>query len=313
MYTLRRQVGRTPLGSDRDVPDRRRAGAAAGADSAVHDGRGVAQPARRRARRRCTWHCSRSELDDWQDDALLDRWAQLSARARSGQRGARGKAPAEGDHLVAVGAGRPGGVGRAGANCWRDYRDELPAIFGVSQVDARRRLPTEAASVPDGVQVVVERADGVKCERCWRFVPSVSEAPEFKGLCDRCVDALAEPVSRSARRDRLRRRRAASRSLVVARHRRRRPGHEGAGAAVARAAREHADHSGRAGADPRAQHRRRVRDAQRDGVSGQDDRADAGGDAGAGRRRLVRRVRAGDRSARAAGRRHAFSAARSAT
>ena len=42
----------------------------------------------------------------------------------------------------------------------------------------------------------VERADGVKCERCWRYVPSVSETPEFKGLCERCVDALAEPVNR---------------------------------------------------------------------------------------------------------------------
>ena len=45
-----------------------------------------------------------------------------------------------------------------------------------------------------GVQVE-SSADGVKCERCWRFVPSVSDAPEFKGLCERCVDALAEPVS----------------------------------------------------------------------------------------------------------------------
>jgi isoleucyl-tRNA synthetase len=38
----------------------------------------------------------------------------------------------------------------------------------------------------------VEKAEGIKCERCWRYVPAVSDSPEFKGLCERCVDALAE-------------------------------------------------------------------------------------------------------------------------
>jgi isoleucyl-tRNA synthetase len=44
--------------------------------------------------------------------------------------------------------------------------------------------------------VEVGKASGLKCERCWRYVPAVSEVGEFKGICDRCVDALAEPVSR---------------------------------------------------------------------------------------------------------------------
>jgi isoleucyl-tRNA synthetase len=44
--------------------------------------------------------------------------------------------------------------------------------------------------------IVAAKADGVKCERCWRFVPSVSSEPGHEGLCDRCVDALAAPVSR---------------------------------------------------------------------------------------------------------------------
>jgi isoleucyl-tRNA synthetase len=42
---------------------------------------------------------------------------------------------------------------------------------------------------------VVTGADGVTCERCWRIVPSVSHDAEREGLCDRCVDALAEPVA----------------------------------------------------------------------------------------------------------------------
>ena len=60
------------------------------------------------------------------------------------------------------------------------YRDFLPTLFGVSEVE-----------LTEGNAVAVERAAGTRCERCWRFVPSVNE----DGLCPRCVDALAQPVS----------------------------------------------------------------------------------------------------------------------
>jgi len=48
---------------------------------------------------------------------------------------------------------------------------------------------------PDGrwiafVRVSVDRAGGVKCARCWRYVPSVRTEPEWEGICDRCVEAL---------------------------------------------------------------------------------------------------------------------------
>ncbi len=65
-----------------------------------------------------------------------------------------------------------------------EYESFLPTLFGVSQVDL---LATH-----DGpVAVEVDRAEGVRCERCWRYVPSVSDAPETLGLCSRCVEALA--------------------------------------------------------------------------------------------------------------------------
>jgi isoleucyl-tRNA synthetase len=44
--------------------------------------------------------------------------------------------------------------------------------------------------------VHVEKADGIKCERCWRFVPDVSVDPAVAGLCPRCVEALAPAVQR---------------------------------------------------------------------------------------------------------------------
>ncbi|MCC7033611.1 MAG: isoleucine--tRNA ligase [Acidobacteria bacterium] len=71
-----------------------------------------------------------------------------------------------------------------------DCRDFLPTLFGVSHVE----LVTRSGSGPDGGQprrITVTRADGVRCERCWRFVPAVSDEPATRGLCARCVEALA--------------------------------------------------------------------------------------------------------------------------
>jgi isoleucyl-tRNA synthetase len=72
------------------------------------------------------------------------------------------------------------------------YRAELPSLFIVSEL-ALNVASTEGA---DEVRVDVEKANGVKCERCWRFVPSTRTESDWAGICDRCVDALAETVNR---------------------------------------------------------------------------------------------------------------------
>jgi isoleucyl-tRNA synthetase len=63
---------------------------------------------------------------------------------------------------------------------------ELPALFIVSEVDLR-----PAGSATAQRTVIIERAGGVKCERCWRYVAEVSSDPALAGLCDRCQEALA--------------------------------------------------------------------------------------------------------------------------
>jgi len=70
----------------------------------------------------------------------------------------------------------------------RALADEMERGHAVSV-----ELDVEAAgeAIP---RVAIERAGGVKCERCWRFVPAVSAEPASLGLCDRCQDALAETV-----------------------------------------------------------------------------------------------------------------------
>ena len=69
----------------------------------------------------------------------------------------------------------------------RKYEAQLPMLFIVS-----------AASVAEGggeLAIAVSKADGVKCERCWRIVAAVSSEVEREGLCDRCADALSTPVA----------------------------------------------------------------------------------------------------------------------
>ena len=76
---------------------------------------------------------------------------------------------------------------------------DLPMLFIVSDVELRS-LPARPEAAPaaaggpreeGAVGVIIERADGMKCERCWRYVGTVSTDPESAGLCERCQDALA--------------------------------------------------------------------------------------------------------------------------
>ena len=67
----------------------------------------------------------------------------------------------------------------------RHHEAQLPMLFIVSGV-----------AIKSGeFGVTVERAPGVKCERCWRYVSTMSTDPAQAGICDRCQDALAETVT----------------------------------------------------------------------------------------------------------------------
>ena len=90
-----------------------------------------------------------------------------------------------------------GAVGRL----LEEHRTLLPMLFMVSDF----ALHVSASEGAGEISVAVNKAQGVKCERCWRYVPSTRSEPDRAGLCDRCVDALfrlapdgtgAEPVNR---------------------------------------------------------------------------------------------------------------------
>jgi isoleucyl-tRNA synthetase len=71
------------------------------------------------------------------------------------------------------------------------HRSSLPMLFIVSDLE----LDVGPTAGPDVVAVEVHKSPGTKCERCWRFVASTRTDADWAGICDRCVDALAEPVS----------------------------------------------------------------------------------------------------------------------
>jgi len=67
----------------------------------------------------------------------------------------------------------------------RSRAADLPMLFIVSDVELR------TGDQAGELQITIEKAQGVKCERCWRYVPTVS--PDT-AVCDRCQSALAEAV-----------------------------------------------------------------------------------------------------------------------
>ena len=75
------------------------------------------------------------------------------------------------------------------------YARLLPMLFIVSEVELRPAPTDVEAHTEARPRVTIERASGIKCERCWRYVAAVSSDPAWAGLCDRCQEALAEPVN----------------------------------------------------------------------------------------------------------------------
>jgi isoleucyl-tRNA synthetase len=62
----------------------------------------------------------------------------------------------------------------------KEYEAQLPELFIVSQV----ALSNHAA---EGIAVHVERAAGVKCQRCWKFKPDVGSHSALPTICGSCA------------------------------------------------------------------------------------------------------------------------------
>ena len=65
------------------------------------------------------------------------------------------------------------------------HRDELPGLFIVSQVELEQ-------GGPGPIAVEVGKAEGTKCERCWKFMPSIGSDADLPTVCAPCAAAVRE-------------------------------------------------------------------------------------------------------------------------
>jgi isoleucyl-tRNA synthetase len=68
------------------------------------------------------------------------------------------------------------------------YAADLPAVFITSQVELKRRAEP-------GVAAAIERAQGVKCERCWKFTLDVGSDARLPTVCAPCAAAVHEVLA----------------------------------------------------------------------------------------------------------------------
>jgi isoleucyl-tRNA synthetase len=64
-----------------------------------------------------------------------------------------------------------------------EYASELPALFIVSQV----KLASGG-----GLAVKIERAEGEKCKRCWKYTTDVGSDAAIPEVCANCAAAVRE-------------------------------------------------------------------------------------------------------------------------
>jgi isoleucyl-tRNA synthetase len=68
------------------------------------------------------------------------------------------------------------------------YVSELPGLFIVSQVEL------DKADGGAGLGVEVSRAEGTKCERCWKYTVDVGSDSKFPTICAPCARAVEETL-----------------------------------------------------------------------------------------------------------------------
>ena len=68
--------------------------------------------------------------------------------------------------------------------------EQLPDVFIASQVAVVKGEGGETSGEVEGLSVTAERAEGGKCERCWKVLPTVGSDSEHPTLCPRCAAAV---------------------------------------------------------------------------------------------------------------------------
>jgi isoleucyl-tRNA synthetase len=73
---------------------------------------------------------------------------------------------------------------------FEQYKNILPELFGVAQVEVSNATVTEGQVSKGAFFAQAKPAAGTKCERCWRFTLDVGDEKEYPTVCLRCAEAL---------------------------------------------------------------------------------------------------------------------------
>lgn len=80
-------------------------------------------------------------------------------------------------------------------NFLTSLKDEFPEIFKVSSVsvDKADTLPVDSIikAFPD-IALIVKKADGIKCPRCWNYSQTVGRSAKHPLICMKCEEAVLE-------------------------------------------------------------------------------------------------------------------------
>jgi isoleucyl-tRNA synthetase len=70
----------------------------------------------------------------------------------------------------------------------------MPSIFIVSQVEVKRvgDVKDPVNEVYNKTRIIVEKADGQKCARCWTYKTDVGKDPQHPTLCGHCAQVVQE-------------------------------------------------------------------------------------------------------------------------
>ena len=130
---------------------------------------------------------------DWHDDALAAKWDGIrrARRAVTAALEVRRADKTIGASLEAAPVVHVEDAGLLSALRSVDFADVCIVSDLVLTADPS---PSEAFRLPEvaDVGVVFERADGEKCQRCWRILPDVG-SHDHPATCARCDEALDEP------------------------------------------------------------------------------------------------------------------------
>ena len=72
-----------------------------------------------------------------------------------------------------------------------EYAAELPALFIVSAVELN-------SGQQEGLASTISKADGIKCERCWKYTEDTGAVPELPTVCAPCGAAVMEMIRDAA-------------------------------------------------------------------------------------------------------------------